>query len=70
VALAGGKLRGMAQSYEYASLILPSHKAFIARQGTKDAMRQPKKQKAENEKKEPHENHKTKHDENKFYSAV
>ena len=49
-ALAGGKLRGIAESYERISLILPSHQAFITRQWTKDAMEKLKKQKAENEK--------------------
>ena len=49
-ALAGGKLRGIAEGYERISLILPSHQAFITRPWTKEAMEKLKKQKAENEK--------------------
>jgi len=40
VALAGGKLRGIAEGYELISLILSPHQAFIARQWTKNAMEQ------------------------------
>jgi len=42
-ALAGGKLRGVAEGYERVSLILPSHQAFMARQWAKEAMEQLKK---------------------------
>ena len=50
VALAGGKLRGIAEGYERISLLLSAHQAFITRPWTKDAMEKLKKQKAENEK--------------------
>ena len=49
-ALAGGKLRGIAEGYERISLILSSHQAFITRPWTKEAMEKLKKQKEENEK--------------------
>jgi transcriptional regulator with XRE-family HTH domain len=35
-ALAGGKLRRIAESYEHISLILPPHQAFITRPWTKE----------------------------------
>jgi hypothetical protein len=43
VALAGGKLRGIAEGYACVSLILPPHQDFIAKQWTKDVMKQIKK---------------------------
>lgn len=45
-ALTGGKLRGIAESYERVSLILPSHQTFITWPWTKEAMEKLKKQKA------------------------
>ena len=42
-ALVGGKLRGIAESYERVSLILPSHQAFITRPWTKEAKEKLKK---------------------------
>ena len=45
-ALAGGKLRGIAESYERISLIVPSHQAFITWTWTKEAMEKLKKQKS------------------------
>ena len=50
VALAGGKLRGIAEGYERISLLLSSHQAFITMPWTKDDMEKLKKQKAETEK--------------------
>jgi transcriptional regulator with XRE-family HTH domain len=49
-ALAGGKLRGIAEGYERISLLLSSHQAFITRPWTKEVMEKLKKQKAANEK--------------------
>ena len=43
-ALSGGKIRGVAEGYERVSLILPAHQAFIARQWSKAATEQLKKQ--------------------------
>ena len=50
-ALAGGKLRGIAEDYERISLILSSHQAFITRPWTKEAMEKLKKQKSRKQKK-------------------
>jgi transcriptional regulator with XRE-family HTH domain len=44
-ALAGGKLRGIAESYERISLILPSHQAYVAKQWARISLETEKKHK-------------------------
>ena len=52
-ALAGGKLRGIAEGYERVSLILPPHQAYVAKQWARKSLETEKKHKTKTHKKNP-----------------